>query len=170
MFPHGGKSKIIPRAVRAPFSKTLHFLGEHSPFRGKGKAIFKGKISLRGSPCEGKFAQFSLGSGKEKAHNHKQIFLVTARAGGGLPTGWGGGSPDRCQGSNVYVLCAEPKTHKNFRSGTRPGGSVTGVTKKLFMCQMFMCLFRPLLEGKFCLPQKMFMVDTLISATDPRSS
>ena len=29
-------------------------------------------------------------------------------------------------------------------SGSRPGGSVTGVTEKLFMCQMFMCLFRPL--------------------------
>ena len=29
-------------------------------------------------------------------------------------------------------------------SGTRPGGSVTGVTEKLFMCQMLMCLFRPL--------------------------
>ena len=43
-------------------------------------------------------------SGKEKAHKHKQIFLVTARAGGGLPTGWGGGSPDRWPG--VKSLCA----------------------------------------------------------------
>ena len=58
------------------------------------------------------------------------------------------------QGSKVYVLCAEPKEHKRFRpgarpggSGTRPGGSVTGVTEKLFMCQMFMCLFRPLLSN-----------------------
>ena len=79
--------------------------------------------------------------------------------GGGLPTGWGGGSPDRVarglptggQGSKVYVLCAELKEHKHFGpgtrpggSGTRPGGSVTGVTEKLFMCQVFMCLFRPL--------------------------
>ena len=32
-------------------------------------------------------------------------------------------------------------------SGARPGGSVTGVTEKLFMCQMFMCLFRPLLSS-----------------------
>ena len=63
--------------------------------------------------------------------------------GRGLPTGgWG---------LKVYVLCAEPKEHEHFRpgtrpggSGTRPGGSVTGVTEKLFMCQMFMCLFRPL--------------------------
>ena len=34
--------------------------------------------------------------------------------GGGLPTGG--------QGSKVYVLCAEPKEHKRFRPGTRPGG------------------------------------------------
>ena len=61
----------------------------------------------------------------------------------GLPTGG--------QGSKVYVLCVEPKEYKRFRpgtrpggSGTRPGGSVTGVTEKLFMCQMLMCLFRPL--------------------------
>ena len=32
----------------------------------------------------------------------------------GLPTGG--------QGSKVYVLCAEPKEHKRFRPGTRPGG------------------------------------------------
>ena len=42
----------------------------------------------------------------------------------------GGGSPDRVarglptggQGSKVYVLCAEPKEHKQIRQGTRPGG------------------------------------------------
>ena len=57
----------------------------------------------------------------------------------------GGGSPDWvAKGHNVYVLCAEPKEHKQFRPGTRPAGSVTWVTKKLFMCQMFMCLFCPL--------------------------
>ena len=39
---------------------------------------------------------------------------MTARAGGGLPIGG--------QGSKVYVLCAEPKEHKRFRPGTRPGG------------------------------------------------
>ena len=32
----------------------------------------------------------------------------------GLPTGG--------QGSKVYVLCAEPKEHKHFRPGARPGG------------------------------------------------
>ena len=50
-------------------------------------------------------------------------------------TAWvgGGDSPDRVarglptsgQGSKVYVLCAEPKEHKHFRPGTRPGGSGT---------------------------------------------
>ena len=41
----------------------------------------------------------------------------------GLPTGWGGGGlPTGGQGSKVYVLCAEPKEHKRFRPGTRPGG------------------------------------------------
>ena len=66
----------------------------------------------------------------------------------GLPTS---GLLTGGQGSKVYVLCAEPKEYKHFRpgtrpggSGTQPGGSVTGVTEKLFMCQMFMCLFRPL--------------------------
>ena len=40
--------------------------------------------------------------------------------GGGLPTGG--------RGSKVYVLCAEPKEHKRFRPGTRPGriGSPAG--------------------------------------------
>ena len=43
--------------------------------------------------------------------------------------------------SNVYVLHAEPKEHKHLRPGTRPGGSLTGATERLFMCQVFMCLF-----------------------------
>ena len=81
-----------------------------------------------------------------------ELFMYWFRArgpgwGGGLPTGWPGAS----RPSKVYVLCAEPKEHKHFRPGTRPGGSgtrqggsVTGMTEKLFMCQMFMCLFQPL--------------------------
>ena len=80
-------------------------------------------------------------SGKEKAHKHKHIFPVTARAGGGSPDRVARGLPTGGQGSKIYVLCAEPKEHKHFRPGTRPGrsgtwpgGSVTGVTEKLFMC------------------------------------
>ena len=75
--------------------------------------------------------------GKEKAHKHKQICPVTAWVREG---GWPG----------VRCLCAvavyaEPKEHKHFCPGTQPGGPVTGVTEKLFMCQMFMCLFWPLI-------------------------
>ena len=47
---------------------------------------------------------------------------MTARAGGGSPDRLGGGLPTGGQGSKVYVLCAEPKEHKRFRPGTRPGG------------------------------------------------
>ena len=43
---------------------------------------------------------------------------------------------------NINVFVRVPGREE---SGSRPGGSVTGVTEKLFMCQMFMCLFRPLL-------------------------
>ena len=71
-------------------------------------------------------------SGKEKAHKHKQVCPVTA---------WvrGGGSTDRVvRGQTFMCLCAESKEHKHFRPGSRPGGSVTGVTSKLCMCQMFL--------------------------------
>ena len=45
---------------------------------------------------------------------------------------------------NINVFVRVPGREE---SGSRPGGSVTGVTEKLFnMCQMFMCLFRPLLQ------------------------
>ena len=47
---------------------------------------------------------------------------MTARAGGGSPDRVGGGLPTGGQGSKVYVLCAEPKEHKRFRPGARPGG------------------------------------------------
>ena len=57
-------------------------------------------------------------SGKDKAHKHKTNFS------GDCPAG--GGSPDRGQGSKVYVLCAEPKEHKHFRPGTWPGDEVPG--------------------------------------------
>ena len=90
-------------------------------------------------------------SGKEKAHKHKQIFSVTARVGGVFRPG-GRGSPDRWSG--VKSLCAVWRNPRNINvfvrvpgreeSGFPAGRKVTGVTEKLFMCQMFMCLFRPL--------------------------
>ena len=61
-------------------------------------------------------------SGKEKAHKHKQTFPVTARLGGRSPDRVARGLPTGGQRSKVYVLCAEPKEHKHFRPGTRPGG------------------------------------------------
>ena len=84
--------------------------------------------------------------GKEKAHKHKQFCPGTAWVRGGGVSRPGG------QGSNVYVLCAEPKVHKHFRPGTRPGGLVTGATEKLFMCQMLMCPFWPLLSQRGASP------------------
>ena len=96
-------------------------------------------------------------SGKEKAHKHKQIFPVPARAGGGSPDRVGGGSPDRWPGVKKFMCCVRNPRNINVfvrvpgreESGSRPGGSVTGVTEKLFMCQMFVCFFR-LLIHKIC--------------------
>ena len=50
---------------------------------------------------------------------------MTARVGEGSPDRVARGLPTGGQGSKVYVLCAEPKEHKHFRPGTRPGGSGT---------------------------------------------
>ena len=93
----------------------------------------------------------SLLSGKEKAHKHKQILPVTARVGGGLPTGWPGVSRPVARSQKLMCCVRNPRNINIFvrvpgweDSGTRPGRSATGVTEKLFMCQMFMCLFWPL--------------------------
>ena len=57
----------------------------------------------------------------------------------------GGVSPHRVARGQTFVCCVRnPRNINKFCPGTRPGGSVTGVTEKLFMCQMFMCLFWPL--------------------------
>ena len=72
-------------------------------------------------------------SGKKKAHKHKSFWPVTPPV--------TGGSPDREAGSKFYVLSSEPKEHKSFCPDTRPGGPVTGATRKCFMCKSFMCLF-----------------------------
>ena len=114
------------------------------------------------------FADFRFSSGKEKAHKHKQIFPVTARAGGG-------GSPDRVGGGvsrpvargPKFMCCARNPRNINVfvrvpgreESGSRPGGSVTGVTEKLFMCQMFMCLFRPLFPRNYSISEAQIFAD-----------
>ena len=90
-------------------------------------------------------------SGKAKARKHKQIFPVTARAGGGSPDRVGGGVSRPVARGQKFMCCVRnPRSINIFvrvpgreESGSRPGGSVTGVTEKLVMCQMFMCLFRP---------------------------
>ena len=61
--------------------------------------------------------------------------------GGGLPTGW--------PGVKHVLRCAEPKEHKHFRPGTRPGGSVTGCTPN---CLCAKCLWY------FCLAPKLFWI------------
>ena len=62
-------------------------------------------IFAAGRPNINKWPGVKFGkiSGKEKAHEHKQIFPLTARGGGGLPTGWPG-PPDRWPG--VKSSCA----------------------------------------------------------------
>ena len=78
---------------------------------------------------------------------------MTAQAGGGSPDRVGGGGVFRpVAGGQKFMCCVRNPRNINVfvrvpgreDSGSRPGGSVTGVTEKLFMCQMFMCLFRPL--------------------------
>ena len=113
------------------------------PFRTKNATVLN---SVEFYYCRSFF------SGKEKAHKHKQIFPVTARAGGGLPTGWGGGVSRPVARGQKFMCCVRNPRNINIfvrvpgreDSGSQPGGSVTGVTEKLFMCQMFMCLFWPL--------------------------
>ena len=74
---------------------------------------------------------------KGKGHKHKQTFPVTARVGGGLPTGWPGVSRPVARGQKFMCCVRNPRNINIFVR-------VPGVTEKLFMCQMFMCLFRPL--------------------------
>ena len=60
--------------------------------------------SIVALPCDHVLS--SPSSGKEKAHEHKQDFPVTARVGGGLPTGWPGVS----RPPGVKSLCAVCRT------------------------------------------------------------
>ena len=53
-------------------------------------------------------------SGKEKAHKHKQIFPVTARVGGGLPTGWPGVSRLVARGQKFMCCVRNPRNINIF--------------------------------------------------------
>ena len=71
------------------------------------------------------------------------MFPVTARV-GGVSRPVARGQKFMCcvwNPRNINVFVRVPGREE---SGSRLGGSVTGVTEKLLMCQMFMCLFRPL--------------------------
>ena len=57
-----------------------------------------------------------------RRHININKFFGDCPGGGGVSRPGGGGLPTGGQGSKVYVLCAEPKEHKRFRPGTRPGG------------------------------------------------
>ena len=78
---------------------------------------------------------------ERKRHINIKTFSGDCPGGGGSPDPVSRDLPTGGQRSKVHVLCAEPKEHKHFRpgtrpggSGTRPGGSETEVTEKLFMC------------------------------------
>ena len=81
------------------------------------------------------------------------------------------------EGSNVYVLCAEPKEHKQFRPGTRPGGSVTEVTEKLFMYQtLCVCeivyvpnLYVPFLNSNSSKKKQRWQLEKVWCATRPQN-
>ena len=74
---------------------------------------------------------------------------MTAQAGGGSPDRVGGGVSRPVARGQKFMCCVRNPRNINVfvrvpgweESGSRPGGSVTGVTGKLFMCQMFMCLY-----------------------------
>ena len=57
-------------------------------------------------------------SGKEKAHKHKQISPVTARAGGGSTDRVGGGLPTGGRGQK-FMCCVRNPRNITFSSGTR---------------------------------------------------
>ena len=115
-----------------------------------------GLLSEKTPPVQKPDAQHMLLSGKEKAHKCKQICPVTARAGGGFSRPGGGGVSRPVARGQKFMCCVRnPRKINVFvrvpgreESGSRPGGSVTEVTEKLFVCQMFMCLFWPLFTAQ----------------------
>ena len=82
------------------------------------------------------------GDREQERKRHININLLS----GDCPVG-GGVSRSGGQGSKTYLLSSEPKEHKSFCPGTRPGRPVTGVTGQTFMCKSFMCLFCFLKKG-----------------------
>ena len=93
---------------------------------------------------------------ERKRHINKNKFSGDCPGRGGVSRPGGEGLPNGGQGSKVFMCCVRNPRNINVfvrvpgreESGSQPGGSVTGVAEKLFMCQMFMCLFRPLNQGR----------------------
>ena len=104
-------------------------------------------FSLRLSPAS---------SQERKRHiNINKFFRRLPGPGGSHDRVGGGVSRPVARGQKFMCCVGNPRNINVFvrvpgreESGSRPGGSVTGVTEKLFMCQMFMCLLRPLSSVK----------------------
>ena len=92
------------------------------------------KVHIRTSPPKLPGGEFLLLTGRP------HFGSVRLRFGGGtvrvVPVFGSGGNS-----FSEKVPFSYNRVHNHFRPGTRPRGSVTGFTEKLFMCQMFMCLF-----------------------------
>ena len=80
-------------------------------------------------------------SGKEKAHKHKQNFLVIAWVGGGVSRPGGQGSPDRWPG--VKSLCAVCGTQGTYTFSSRcPAGRIGDRGhREINLCAKCLCAF-----------------------------
>ena len=88
------------------------------------------------------FADFRPSISRENVIGQERKRHININLFGRWPLRWPGGlSTGRPWGSKIYVLSSEPKVHKSFCPGTRPGGPVTELTGQSFMWQSFMCLF-----------------------------
>ena len=86
------------------------------------------------------------GSGKKRAHKHTSfwpVIPVRSRSGG--------------QGSDVHALSSEPKEHKTFCPGTRPGEPVTGKGRKKHINFFNISFLAPTQNPQFWAPRKKFM-------------
>ena len=64
---------------------------------------------------------------ERKRHTNINVWAGDRLAGRGV-------SQSGVQGSKIHVLSSEPKEHKSFCAGARPGRLVAGVTGQSFMC------------------------------------
>ena len=150
---HHHRGTPLSRSVARPRGRRAKKAIVYTLFLGKqGERVYTIGPERRVYTIEPQTRKKKNRSQERKRHiNINKFFPVTARVGGGLPTVWGGVSRTVARGQKFMCGVRNPRNIDVFvrvpgreKSGSRPGGSVTGVTEKLFMCQMFMCLFRPL--------------------------